>query len=176
MLRCGTRMGVLGCSGCRGTGAIGVAPVRGAAFHPGAGARGFLLLLPAGARPSRICRGIANTQRHRNVMGGSGTDCPPRCDIGTTKRKIYRNRGHFPRDGAGRVVAAWYFHRFLLLHPFFYSCPRPVAQGAAGLCPPRRAKTRSGTSTRQFVVKNNPGSPSPAALNRGRIFPAAGDP
>uniref|UniRef100_A0A8C9FG22 non-specific serine/threonine protein kinase n=1 Tax=Pavo cristatus TaxID=9049 RepID=A0A8C9FG22_PAVCR len=35
------------------------------------------------------------------------------------------NRGHFPPHAAGLAWpgAAWHFHRFLLLDPFFYSCP-----------------------------------------------------
>lgn len=95
-------------------------------------------------------------------------DCPLCCDMGTTKgREIYRNWGHFPRTGAGQVVAALHFHCFLLLHPFFYSCPVAVAQGASCLCAPQRAKTRSGTLMGQFFVKNNPVCPSSGALGLG---------
>lgn len=110
-------------------------------------------------------------------LRGSGTNCPPCCDLRTTKRReVYRNWGAFSMWWSRSDEATWHFHRFLLLHPFFYSCPRPVAQGAACLCPPQPAKTRSGTLTRQFIVKNNPVGPSLAALNRGQIFPAVGDP
>ena len=168
------RFGVFGASRChrrqRG-------PARGAAFHP------------APAHVASSCclreRGQAGPlPGHRKCpvtpqsLRGSGTNCPPRCDLGTTKcREVYKNRGGIfhamEQVGLGPLgisIASSF------LHPFFYSCPRPVAQGAACLCPPQRAKTRSGTLTRGFVIKNNPVGPSPAALNWGQIFPAAGVP
>lgn len=107
-----------------------------------------------------------------DTAASGGWDCPLCCDMGTIKgREIYRNWGHFPCTGAGQVVATWHFHHFLLLHPFFYSCPEAVAQGASCLCPPQRAKTRSGTLMGQFFVKNNPVCPFPAALGLGMDLP-----
>lgn len=163
---CWDAVGVLGCSECRGAGAIGVDVY----VVP---AHGFLLL-PAGARPSRTLPGHHECPATPQSLRESGTNCPLRCDMGTTThREVYRNWGHFPRDGAGRVVSSWRFRGFLLLHPFFYSCPWCSARGAACLCPPQQAKTRSGTSTRWFIVKNNPVVLPPAVLNWGQIFPAA---
>lgn len=67
------------------------------------------------------------------------------------------NRGHFPPHAAGLAWpgAAWHFHRFLLLDPFFYSCPMAPTH----LSSPQ-GKTRSGTSLRRLGSKNNPSSPS----------------
>lgn len=74
-------------------------------------------------------------------------------DIPTSKV----NRGHFPPHAAGLAWpgAAWHFHRFLLLDPFFYSCPMAPTH----LSSPQ-GKTRSGTSLRRLGSKNNPSSPS----------------
>lgn len=90
--------------GCRGAGA---------AFH-------LVLVLMA---PSCSQTGAKFPQIPGDSAVSGGWDCPLCCDMGITKgRGIYGNWGYFPCTGAGQVVAAWHFHCFLLLHPFFYSC------------------------------------------------------
>lgn len=150
------------------------------AVLPGWDFWGFLGCQGAGSASHLVLVHVAPSccQREHGLAGAKFPEIPYDTaasggwDMGTTKdREIYRNWGHFPCTGAGQVGAAWHFHGFLLLHPFFYSCPVAVAQGASCLCPPQRAKTRSGTLMGEFFVKNNPVCPSPAALGLGMGLP-----
>lgn len=133
MLGCGTGMGVLGCLGCWGAGAISVD------LH-------MVLLFPrcwhthARAQPSRTSATASQMPRDTRDSGGWGPTILPTVTWELPNVKRFIGTGcifHVMEQVELWPEATWHFHRFLLLHPLFYSCPRPVAQGAACLCPPQ---------------------------------------
>lgn len=147
MLGCGTRMGFLGSFGVSGCWCS--------------------LLLPYRAKFPQIPADIA-------VSGG--WDCPLCCDMGTTKgREIYSNWEHFPRTGAGRVVAAWHFHCFLLLHPFFYSCLGLLPKGPPAPALPSEPKPEVGPCWDSSLLKITLSAHLQQHWAWGWIFPVAGD-
>ena len=93
-------------------------------FSPGAGARGFLLL-PTGARPSRTSAGASQmpSDTAKSQRGRGPTVLPAVTWGPPSAGRFTRTGGHFPRDGAGRVGAAWHFHRFLLFTSLFLFLP-----------------------------------------------------